>query len=578
MYTYEILINSSKLTADDWDSMVRVIMTGTKVGYPVLLQLYFDHSIVTYYLISKVDLSPLNGQLGIFSIKLSSKPVNDYKESKRSLFLLFNSKHSIHQIAEDIKIKKNKTLVRLDLKIVKGFAGIKTSIRLQFRDRLSNSHYSAKVKGFPSHILEVDYGLNTKLNKNASPNYLNIQKSLSLLVSEPYQALFEIDGFPYLPRNYYLPITSFEFDKHSLVVGQSGSGKSKYLELFIKQLKYHPSSDYYKVIVIDPHASLVNEFVSFADKRVVDFRTNSTEVFTSTGDINTATELSFALLLDLMGQKGNSRLERLLRYSLFVLYSANQMNFAHLRRFLDQLDYRKEVLLSVSGILPASVMMFFDTDFFELKSKHFSETIEPIIALVDEMALIPGMNDIGSQSLLQTINSNFLTIFSLSKSSMGDKAVRTIGGTLMGAVFQIAQSNALGKKIILVIDEVSVLQSPTIAAILSEARKFGMSIILAQQYLSQVDQTVRDSIFANVYNYIAFKVSEDDAKLLTGNIAMDIPPEIIAKSKEAQINSDDLQKSFYTDQNTRDCILRLYSRGIFHTAIKAKTINIESKE
>ena len=94
---------------------------------------------------------------------------------------------------------------------------------------------------------------------------------------------------------------------------------------------------------------------------------------------------------------------------------------------------------------------------------------------------------------------------------MGEKVVKTIAGLLIQQIFLLAQARAFSQKIILIIDEVSVVQNPALASILSESRKFGLSVILTQQYFGQIEKNIQDSIFTNIYNYYVFKVSEEDA-------------------------------------------------------------------
>jgi len=65
-----------------------------------------------------------------------------------------------------------------------------------------------------------------------------------------------------------------------------------------------------------------------------------------------------------------------------------------------------------------------------------------------------------------------------------------------------------------VIDELSVVQTPSIVNILSEARKFGLTVVLIQQYLMQVSADIMKSIFANTVNYFCFKLARDDAEIV----------------------------------------------------------------
>ena len=64
------------------------------------------------------------------------------------------------------------------------------------------------------------------------------------------------------------------------------------------------------------------------------------------------------------------------------------------------------------------------------------------------------------------------------------------------------------------IDEFQNYSTDSIATILSEARKYGLSLIMANQFISQLDENVRDSVFGNVGSMISFRVGPDDAEYL----------------------------------------------------------------
>jgi hypothetical protein len=156
---------------------------------------------------------------------------------------------------------------------------------------------------------------------------------------------------------------------------------------------------------------------------------------------------------------------------------------------------------------------------------------------------------------------------------MGERVVKTIAGLIIQQVFLLAQARAFNQKILLVIDEVSVVQNPTLAQILAEARKFNLTVILTQQYFGQVDKDIRDAIFANVFNYYAFKVSEEDAKTLEGNLNMELPKEIAEKEKEKGGSETALKVKMMTELHPRECLVRVMSNGQVAPCFKARTVD-----
>ena len=157
---------------------------------------------------------------------------------------------------------------------------------------------------------------------------------------------------------------------------------------------------------------------------------------------------------------------------------------------------------------------------------------------------------------------------------MGEKVVKTIAGLLIQQIFLLAQARAFSQKIILIIDEVSVVQNPALASILSESRKFGLSVILTQQYFGQIEKNIQDSIFTNIYNYYVFKVSEEDARVLEGNLNIDIPKEILQGEKDKGLKQSDVRVQMLTSLHPRECFLRLSSGGQLLPCVKARTLDV----
>lgn len=98
---------------------------------------------------------------------------------------------------------------------------------------------------------------------------------------------------------------------------------------------------------------------------------------------------------------------------------------------------------------------------------------------------------------------------------------------------------------------------------LSEARKFGLSLILAQQYFEQISKELQDAIFANVVNYYVFRVSRRDAAILSSNISM----------KLSRDDNEENRISMLINLGDRECVVRLGSRGVLLPAFKGKTVD-----
>jgi nicotinamide riboside kinase len=560
-----------------------------------LLIAHIENSTVRFFVGANKDLSGLSSNLDGVILRpvdpsLVAPPTNFGSERLVQLVAGGN----ILDLREKYQVKRGKELEWASFKI-RTINVEKAFTEAQFCFKDAGGAYSLTRKrlfALPAQLLAIDFLSNTKYLRKKQPQYLDIQKSLHIMRSDDLGAVFEVDTFPYLPKNYYLPLESYDFDKHSFIIGASGSGKSKLISLFThKLLSNAVNRQKYRIVVIDPHASLEEDLGGIDGSNIVSFKTqdDGAELFAGAGtDVSAATELTGTLFKSLLADQHNPKLERVLRFSLYVLMTAQVMSLDNLKRFLTDIEYRNQLLDHVKGFVPENIIKFFGVDFQEMRTKYYNEAISPMVALVDEMQLQPslGSND-NAASLGKLISANPLTVFSLNKVSMGEKVVKTVAGLLIQQIFLLAQAHSFNEKVILIIDEVSVVQNPALAQILAEARKYNLFVFLTQQYFGQIEKPIQDAIFTNVANYYVFRVSEEDARALEGNLTIELPKETLLEGKETGNKESELRVRMLTSLNARECLLRLSSEGQILPGIKAKTmefqgsskpVNVELKE
>ena len=235
---------------------------------------------------------------------------------------------------------------------------------------------------------------------------------------------------------------------------------------------------------------------------------------------------------------------------------------------IKDLEYRNSLINQVKEEISNTIIDFFTTDFNELKTKSYSEAISPIISFIDEMSIIPifnSNNNIDDTSSI--VEKNYLTLFSLDRTQLGDRVTKTISGLIMQQLLLLAQKKKINEHIIFIIDEVSVIENPILSRILSEARKYNLSLVIAGQYFNQISKDLQNSIFANVINYYIFRISKIDANLVADNLDIKVP---LDDTRERKIK-------LLTEQNNRECIVRIEANNILLPAFKAKTNNFNSK-
>jgi hypothetical protein len=579
-YQFEVYILSDQLVAQQWERLYKAFRAhlGPLARFEIICD--YRSNIVRYIVCCNRDLSFISNSLeGMLLRLLVAERVVLPEAAGKEPQIQFVTGGSLLDLKEKYVVKRSRDLQLAYLKVrMLGSGRALTNIDLYFTSGTSQSDWTKTrkiVAALPTELLAVAFTDNARYFKKSVPKYLSIEKSVHMLSSEATNALFRVDPFPYLTYDCYLHLTAYDFDKHSFIIGASGSGKSKLISLLVDRLSRTALKMNYRVIVIDPHASIAEDLRHITERRVISFGTqDSTDLFPGAGaDLTSATELTATLFKSVLADQFNSRLDRLLRYTLFVLMTAQTMTLENLKRFLTDIEYRTQVVQHVKGYVPHNVVKYFGADFNEIRTQYYETTILPLVTMVDEMQLQPSLVGESETSLARVIQDNFLTVFSLNKVSMGEKVVKTISGLLIQQIFLLAQARAFGQKLILVIDEVSVVQNPAIAQILAEARKFNMTIILTQQYFGQIEKGLRDAIFANVYNYYTFKVSEEDARALEGNLNIELPKELVESQHAKGISESETRVKIMTELHPRECLVRVLSSGRVAPTIKAMTVD-----
>ena len=579
---YELYLTKDSCDAAGWQSILMSLSQHIGILRHFAVAVQIEGSTIHYFVGSNRDISILSNNMdGAILRPVEYEQVPLPSSDKKEQLVQFAG-GSIIATREKYSVKRGKNLewILFRLRI---YDATRAYCVIDMAFRSKHDTYSVSQKHAftsPSKLLAFYFTTNPKYMRVKQPHYLNIQKALGTLSSTKYSAIFEVDTFPYLPTNHYLTLDNYDFAMHSFIIGASGSGKSKLISLFIQKLFERPENyEKYRVVVIDPHASLEQDLQQIKGCNIIRFKgaDDGAELFAGAGtDISAATELTGTLFKSLLADQFSPKLERVLRFSLYVLMTGQVMTLDNLKRFLTDIEYREKLLKHVSGYVPDNITRFFGTDFNELRTKYYNESISPVVALVEEMQLQPSLSQEfdDSASLKKLIAKNPLTVFSLNKVSMGDKVVKTVAGLLIQQIFLLAQSRAFNEKIILIIDEVSVVQNPALAQILAEARKYNLFVFLTQQYFGQIEKPLQEAIFTNVANYYVFRVSEEDARALEGNLTIELPKEAVLEEKEIGNKESELRVRILTSLNARECLIRMSSDGRILPCVKARTCDL----
>lgn len=559
--TSQIFFTKSNITQEEWKTFIMKI--SDHIGYLKKWKIIItnEQKHINYYLITNNKIPPTINSLSSFFLK-STKKINKPKENILH-FTIPKIEESIIDKINHYEIKKKGILFYSELNFIKLLNNKIIGYGSYYLKRKRNIIKYSMPYVFTPNFLSINFDDNKRYFYKKVPKYLDSEKIIPFLTRKKEESILEVSTFPYLLKNYYCKLEDYDFDKHSIILGSSGSGKSKLISLIVEKIKENKElRKKYKIVIIDPHASIEKDIGGLG--KVIDFteEENSINLFDNNENSVSNTELLFELISSLMSNQMNSKLERILRHSIYLLLEIHSFSFTNFRKLLLDSEYRNQIILDYKENLPVTITDFFLTDFNDMRTKYYTESISPIISLLDEMELLPiFQNNLVKTNIEDMIKTNFLTIFSLNRLSLGDKISKTLAGLIMQQIFVLMQKKSIKEHIIFIIDEVPLIETSILPRFLSESRKYNLSLFLAAQYFNQISKRLQDSIFSNTINYYIFKVSRLDATLLVDNFNMKIP---VDDTKDAKIK-------LLSELNPRECIVRISAKNTLIPAFKAKT-------
>ena len=569
-YMYEIYLTSDYIDENEWLKFLLEISNLNGFFRSWKLYVKIERSVIKYYIVSRKKLPTVLSCSGSFLIK----KIDSFKREKtliEYLYLVRKDENNLLDIYDRNESKYRQFLKQVEITFTSfSKTNYFTKAKLYFEHERGNKSKGRAIFFIPHIQLSVDFSKHTRFSyvKEGS-KYLQIQKSIHMFeTDEKKDNMLEVNTFPYSQNKYFLNIENYDFDKHSLIVGGSGTGKSKLIAQMIKNIYDNKNfkADY-KIVMIDPHSSIENDIGGLDETQVIDMKKKSSSVdllINSNKNVSSGTEILLTVLKSVFGEEFNSKLERVLRHSIYLLLKKEKLDFENLRKLIIDTEFRNK-LLRESDDVESHIKEFFGSDFNEIKTNSYTEAISPIIALIDEMQMLPCFREKNEKNIENEIRNNFLTIFSLNQAELGEKVTKTIAGLIMGVIFQLVQRHAFLEHLILIIDEVAVVENPILKNLLSEARKYNLSIILAGQYFGQISEDLQDAIFSNVMNYYSFRISREDAMILNNQLQMEM----------AVKNTYHNRIKLLTELPNRDCIVRITKNGVLIPAFRARTIDFK---
>lgn len=372
--------------------------------------------------------------------------------------------------------------------------------------------------------------------------------------------------------NHQFGMLRYDRSRHVYIIGQTGAGKSGLLELFALSDIFHGQG----YAIIDPHGDFaVNNMRFIPGSRLQDvvyfnpadtqfpLGFNPLEVTNPSQKTNISSEV-IGVLKRMFGESWGPRLEYILRYTILALLDRPETTMLDITRMLTDKKFRKDTL---SYCQDTVVLQFWNVEFASWTDKFQAEAIAPVLNKVGAFTANPVIRNIIGQpkstfNIREIMDEGKILVVNLSKGLIGEDNASILGAFIVTKVQLAAMSRSDipdvkdRRPFYLYVDEFQNFATDSFATILSEARKYGLNLTVANQYISQMGETVRDAVFGNVGTMISFRASADDSPILS-------------KQFEPQFEPNDLLQ-----MHNRNFIINMVINGEKAPAFSARTLNL----
>ncbi len=320
--------------------------------------------------------------------------------------------------------------------------------------------------------------------------------------------------------------------RHMYVVGKSGVGKSTLLEnMAIQDIQNGEG-----VAVLDPHGSFAEKMLDYIpEHRIKDvvyfapFDTDNPVSFNVLEDVGV--EKRHLVVSGLMStfkkiwvDAWSARMEYILSNTLLALLEYPGSTLLGVNRMLSDKDFRKKV---VDNISDAAVKAFWTEEFAKYTERMAAEAVPAIQNKIGQLTANPLIRNVIGQAkssfdVREIMDKKKILIVNLSKGRIGEQNTSLLGSMIITKIYLGVMSRAdvsasrMGElpPFYFYVDEFQSFANETFANILSEARKYKLALIIAHQYVAQMEEPVREAVFGNVGTSISFRVGPLDAELL----------------------------------------------------------------
>ncbi len=321
--------------------------------------------------------------------------------------------------------------------------------------------------------------------------------------------------------------------RHMYIIGKTGTGKS----YFMQQMALQDMINGEGLAFLDPHGDsaewLIERVPAHRLEDVIYWNPGDTErpigfniiEFYNEQDKHRVVNAFLGLMTKMYDPHGQGitgpRFERSVRNAMLTVMEQEGSTLVEVLRILSDQTYQQKLIPFIKDDV---VKRYWTDEIANTQEFHKSEILGYIVSKFDRFVTNKLTRNIFGQSksgfdMRSIMDNKKILIVNLSKGLIGEENAQFLGLLLVPRILSAAMSRADiperdRKDFYLYVDEFQNFSTEDFAQILSEARKYKLNLIVGNQYVTQIDEKIRDAVFGNVGTAVSMKVGTTDAQFL----------------------------------------------------------------
>jgi len=325
--------------------------------------------------------------------------------------------------------------------------------------------------------------------------------------------------------------------RHVYLIGKAGVGKSKLMELLVRQ----DISFGYGLCLIDPHGDIIEETLAFipeersADIIVIDpLDTASPVAFNPLADVRPDVRHQLvAAVTDALkqhfGSEWSAAIEHLARFTLLALVEYPGATLAHVVDMVTDEQFRGTVLARVTDPI---VRQFWQKHFADWSAHIGATALMPLVGQISRLLANPFLRPFlttpeNKVNFHDLIAKQHIILVNLAKNRLGEQSASFFGALVLAKLKEAGIARTTlphtekekRKDFYVYLDELPAMATATFRQLLAEARSYGFCLTMANQYFGQIPPEVQAALLGHAGTTIVFRVTGEDAMRLKPEMA-----------------------------------------------------------